>query len=215
MGRYITHEQLPFKGKLVKIRMRRYGFSNVASQLQNEEELLEITPDGIVKLSATRIDGREKCKVQIPVDDAAYIFNAFTTVFSEYKKEKVPGYSGFWKVRLLTDEDEVFLYHGSNGQDYMYEGKTLTEILRERATLEELNGFAMRIFDKSNLSFGIRVANTKLIVELFFCAALRKDHLLIVVGRGKVRLEHDIVEQLLAGCEQNIDLRTPGIMLGL
>ena len=60
-----------------------------------------------------------------------------------------------------------------------------------------------------------RVANTKLIVELFFCTALRKDHLLIVVGRGKVRLEHDIVEQLLAGCEQNIDLRTPGIMLGL
>lgn len=152
MGRYITHEQLPFKGKLVKIRMRRYGFSNVASQFQNEEELLEITPDGIVKLSATRIDGREKCKVQIPVDDAAYIFNAFTTVFSEYKKEKVPGYSGFWKVRLLTDEDEVFFYHGSNGQYYMYEGKTLTEILRERTTLEELNGFAMRIDEKSHVS---------------------------------------------------------------
>ena len=152
MGRYITHEQLPFKGKLVKIRMRSYGFSNVASQLQNEEELLEITPDGIVKLSATRIDGREKCKVQIPVDDAAYIFNAFTTIFSEYKKEKVPGYSGFWKVRLLTDEDEVFFYHGSNGQDYMYEGKTLTEILRERTTLEELNGFAMRIDEKSHVS---------------------------------------------------------------
>lgn len=152
MGRYITHEQLPFKGKLVKIRMRSYGFSNVASQLQNEEELLEITPDGIVKLSATRIDGREKCKVQIPVDDASYIFNAFTTVFSEYKKEKVPGYSGFWKVRLLTDEDEVFFYHGSNGQDYMYEGKTLTEILRERTTLEELNGFAMRIDEKSHVS---------------------------------------------------------------
>lgn len=152
MGRYITHEQLPFKGKLVKIRMRSYGFSNVASQLQNEEELLEITPDGIVKLSATRIDGREKCKVQIPVDDAAYIFNAFTTVFSEYKKEKIPGYSGFWKVRLLTDEDEVFFYHGSNGQDYMYEDKTLTEILRERTTLEELNGFAMRIDEKSHVS---------------------------------------------------------------
>ena len=152
MGRYITHEQLPFKGKLVKIRMRSYGFSNIASQLQNEEELLEITPDGIVKLSATRIDGREKCKAQIPVDDATYIFNAFTTVFSEYKKEKVPGYSGFWKVRLLTDEDEVFFYHGSNGQDYMYEGKTLTEILRERTTLEELNGFAMRNDEKSHVS---------------------------------------------------------------
>lgn len=51
--------------------------------------------------------------------------------------------------------------------------------------------------------------------RVVFCAALRKDHLLIVVGRGKVRLEHDIVEQLLAGCEQNVDLRTPGIMLGL
>ena len=60
-----------------------------------------------------------------------------------------------------------------------------------------------------------RVANTKLIVELFFCAALRKDHLLIVVGRGKVRLEHDIIEQILAGCEQDIDLCAPGIMLGL
>ena len=59
------------------------------------------------------------------------------------------------------------------------------------------------------------MANTKLIVELFFCAALRKDHLLIVVGRGKVRLEHDIVEQLLAGCEQDIYIRTPGIMLSL
>ena len=51
--------------------------------------------------------------------------------------------------------------------------------------------------------------------RVVFCAALRKDHLLIVVGRGKVRLEHDIVEQLLAGCEQGIDLCTPGIMLGL
>ena len=92
MGRYITHEQLPFKGKLVKIRMRSYGFSNVASQLQNEEELLEITPDGIVKLSATRTGERKKHKVQIPVEDTEYIFNAFTTVFSEYKKEKTPAH---------------------------------------------------------------------------------------------------------------------------
>lgn len=152
MGRYITHEQLPFKGKLVKIRMRSYGFSNVVNQLQNEEELLEITPEGIVKLSGTRTDERKKHKVQIPVEDAEYIFNAFATVFSEYKKEKVPVHSGFWKVRLLTDEDEVFFYHGSNGQDYMYEGKTLTEILRERTTLEELNGFAMRIDEKSHVS---------------------------------------------------------------
>ena len=154
MGKYITHEQLPFKGKLVKIRLRTYWFwfGDVFSQSQNEDELLEITPDGTVKLTATHVDSRQKCKVQIPVEDAEYIFNAFVSVFSEYKKVKVPAYSGFWKVRLLTDEDEVFFYHGSNGQDYIYEGKTLTEILRERTTLEELNGFAMRIDEESHVS---------------------------------------------------------------
>lgn len=137
MGKYITHEQLPFKGKLVKIRLRNYGFNSVVNQSRNEDELLEITPDGTVKLTATRVDGRQKRKVQIPVDDAEYIFNAFVAVFSEYKKMKVLANSGFWKVRLLTDEDEVFFYHGANGQDFMYEGKTLTEILRERTTLKE------------------------------------------------------------------------------
>lgn len=152
MGKYITHEQLPFKGKLVKIRLRNYGFNSVVNQSRNEDELLEITPDGTVKLTATRVDGRQKRKVQIPVDDAEYIFNAFVAVFSEYKKMKVLANSGFWKVRLLTDEDEVFFYHGANGQDFMYEGKTLTEILRERTTLKELNGFAMSIDKESHVS---------------------------------------------------------------
>lgn len=152
MGRYITHEQLPFKGKLVKIRLRNYGFNNIVNQSENEDELLEIAPDGTVKLSVTYIDGPKKCKVLIPVDDAEYIFNAFIAVFSKYRKEKVPARSGFWKVRLLTDEDEVFFYHGASGQDFMYEGKTLTEILRERTTLKELNGFAMCIDEDSHVS---------------------------------------------------------------
>lgn len=152
MGRYITHEQLPFKGKLVKIRLRNYGFNNIVNQSENEDELLEITPDGTVKLSVTYIDGPKKCKVRIPVDDAEYIFNAFIAVFSKYRKEKVPARSGFWKVRLLTDEDEVFFYHGANGQDFVYEGKTLTEILRERTTLKELNGFSMCIDEDSHVS---------------------------------------------------------------
>ena len=152
MGKYITHEQLPFKGKLVKIRLRTYGFNSIVNQPQDEDELLEITPDGTVKLSATGIDGPRKCKVQIPAEDAAYIFNAFVSVFSEYKKEKFPAHSGFWKVRLLTDEDEVFFYHGTNGQDYIYKGKTLTEILRERTTLKELNGFAMCMDEESHVS---------------------------------------------------------------
>ena len=60
MGKYITHEQLPFKGKLVKIRLRNYGFNSVVNQSRNEDELLEITPDGTVKLTATRVDGRQK-----------------------------------------------------------------------------------------------------------------------------------------------------------
>lgn len=175
MGRYITHEQIPFKGKLVKIRMRSYGFSSVVSQSQNEEELLEMTPDGIVKLSATRTGERKKHKVQIPVEDAEYIFNAFTTVFSEYKKEKTPAHSGFWKVRLLTDEDEVFFYHGSNGQDYMYEGKTLTEILRERTTLEELNGFAMRIDEKSHVS-SIDISFRQTVAEDAAEKVVKKNH---------------------------------------
>jgi hypothetical protein len=55
----------------------------------------------------------------------------------------------------------------------------------------------------------------QLIVKLLFRASLRGNHLLIVVGRGEVWLEHDIVEQLLAGCEQDIDLCAPGIVLGL
>ena len=208
MGRYITHEQLPFKGKLVKIRVRSYGFSNVASQLQNEEELLEITPDGIVKLSATRIDGREKCKVQIPVDDAAYIFNAFTTVFTEYKKEKVPGYSGFWKVRLLTDEDEVFFYHGSNGQDYMYEGKTLTEILRERTTLEELNGFAVRIDEKSYVS-SIDISFRQTVAEDVAEKVAEKNHQPMVDVTERLIISnrtHEIVYNRRVGNHKRVSL---------
>lgn len=60
MGKYITHEQLPFKGKLVKIRLRTYGFNSIVTQPCNEEELLEIKPDGTVKLKTTRMDGRQK-----------------------------------------------------------------------------------------------------------------------------------------------------------
>lgn len=32
MGKYMTHEQLPFKGKLVKIRLRTYGFNSIVTQ---------------------------------------------------------------------------------------------------------------------------------------------------------------------------------------
>lgn len=186
MGKYITHEQLPFKGKLVKIRLRNYGFNSVVNQSRNEDELLEITPDGTVKLTATRVDGRQKRKVQIPVDDAEYIFNAFVAVFSEYKKTKVLANSGFWKVRLLTDEDEVFFYHGANGQDFMYEGKTLTEILRERTTLKELNGFAVSIDKESHVSS----------IDIDFHQTVTEDAAEKVAEKYHAPVE-DIVERLI------------------
>lgn len=186
MGRYITHEQLPFKGKLVKIRLRNYGFNSIVNQSENEDELLEITPDGTVKLSVTYIDGPKKCKVQIPVEDAEYIFNAFIAVFSEYNKMKIPTNSGFWRVRLLTDENEVFFYHGSNGQDFVYEGKTLTEILRERTTLKELNGFAMSIDKESHVSS----------IDIDFHQTVTEDAAEKVAEKYHAPVE-DIVERLI------------------
>ena len=186
MGRYITHEQLPFKGKLVKIRLRTYGFNSIVTQPRNEEELLEITPGGTVKLTTTRVDGRQKRKVQIPVEDAEYIFNAFIAVFSEFNKMKIPTNSGFWRVRLLTDENEVFFYHGSNGQDFVYEGKTLTEILRERTTLKELNGFAMSIDKESHVSS----------IDIDFHQTVTEDAAEKVAEKYHAPVE-DIVERLI------------------
>lgn len=186
MGKYITHEQLPFKGKLVKIRLRTYGFNSIVTQPRNEEELLEITPGGTVKLTTTRVDGRQKRKVQIPVEDAEYIFNAFIAVFSEYNKMKIPTNSEFWRVRLLTDENEVFFYHGSNGQDFVYKGKTLTEILRERTTLKELNGFAMSIDKKSHVSS----------IDIDFHQTVTEDAAEKVAEKYHVPVE-DIVERLI------------------
>ena len=139
-----------------------------------------------MKLTATRVDGRQKRKVQIPVDDAEYIFNAFVAVFSEYKKMKVLANSGFWKVRLLTDEDEVFFYHGANGQDFMYEGKTLTEILRERTTLKELNGFAVSIDKESHVSS----------IDIDFHQTVTEDAAEKVAEKYHAPVE-DIVERLI------------------
>lgn len=186
MGKYITHEQLPFKGKLVKIRLRTYGFNSIVTQPCNEEELLEIKPDGTVKLKTTRVDGRQKRKVQIPVEDAEYIFNAFIAVFSEYNKMKIPTNSGFWRVRLLTDENEVFFYHGSNGQDFVYEGKTLTEILRERTTLKKLNGFAMSIDKESHVSS----------IDIGFRQTVAENAAEKVAGKYHVPVD-DIIERLI------------------
>lgn len=208
MGKYITHEQLPFKGKLVKIRLRTYGFNSIVTQPCNEEELLEIKPDGTVKLKTTRVDGRQKRKVQIPVEDAEYIFNAFIAVFSEYNKMKIPTDSGFWRVRLLTDENEVFLYHGSNGQDFVYEGKTLTEILRERTILKKLNGFAMSIDKESHVS-SIDISFRQTVAEDAAEKVAKKYHAPVedVVERLIISgMTHEIVYHRRVGIHERVSL---------
>ena len=49
MGRYITHEGLPFYGTLEKIRIRSCRATDPSLSGFNEEQLLEITRDGEVK----------------------------------------------------------------------------------------------------------------------------------------------------------------------
>lgn len=46
MGRYITHEGLPFYGTLEKIRIRSCRATDLSLPGFNEEQLLEITRDG-------------------------------------------------------------------------------------------------------------------------------------------------------------------------
>ena len=48
----------------------------------DEDQLLEITRDGTVKLTQKTPSGTEKVKTRISQADAAYIFAAFSEVFS-------------------------------------------------------------------------------------------------------------------------------------
>ena len=117
MGTYITHEGLPFHGPLKKIRIRSYRATDPSMPGFDEEQLLEITRDGTVKLTQKTPSGTEKVKTRISQADAAYIFAAFSEVFASYRREHIPSLSGHWRVRLLTDNNEVYFYHGANGQD--------------------------------------------------------------------------------------------------
>lgn len=60
MGRYITHEGLPFYGTLEKIRIRSCRATDPSLPGFNEEQLLEITRDGEVKLTQKAPSGTEK-----------------------------------------------------------------------------------------------------------------------------------------------------------
>lgn len=151
MGTYITHEGLPFHGNLKKIRIRSYRATDPSMPGFDEEQLLEITRDGTVKLTQKTPSGTEKVKTRISQADAAYIFAAFSEVFASYRREHIPSLSGHWRVRLLTDNNEVYFYHGANGQDYRYHDESLTDILRQRTGMPELFGLNVKTEKKSKV----------------------------------------------------------------
>ena len=151
MGRYITHEGLPFYGTLEKIRIRSCRATDPSLPGFNEEQLLEITRDGEVKLTQKAPSGTEKNKIHISQADADSVFAAFSETFASYRKERLPSISGHWRVRLLTDDNEVYFYHGANGQDYRYHDESLTDILRQRTGMPGLFGLSVKTETKSKV----------------------------------------------------------------
>ena len=151
MGRYITHEGLPFYGTLEKIRIRSCRATDPSLPGFNEEQLLEITRDGEVKLTQKAPSGTEKSRVHISQADADSVFAAFSETFASYRKERIPSISGHWRVRLLTDDNEVYFYHGANGQDYRYHDESLTDILRQRTGMPGLFGLSVKTETKSKV----------------------------------------------------------------
>lgn len=151
MGTYITHEGLPFHGTLKKIRIRSCRATDPSLPGFDEEQLLETTPDGTVKLTQKTPEETEKARANIPQADADYIFAAFSEVFASYRRERIPSVSGHWRVRLLTDDNEVYFYHGANGQDYRYHDESLTDILRQRTGMPELFGLCVKAETKNKV----------------------------------------------------------------
>ena len=151
MGTYITLEDLPFHGALEKIRIRSCRVADPSLPGFDEKQLLEITRDGTAKLTQKTPEGTEKAKTRISQADADYIFAAFSETFANYRRERIPSVSGHWRARLLTDDNEVYFYHGANGQDYRYHDESLTDILRQRTGMPELFGLNVKTETKSNV----------------------------------------------------------------
>lgn len=151
MGTYITHEGLPFHGPLKKIRIRSCRATDPSLPGFDEEQLLEITRDGTVKLTQKTPSGTEKAKTRISQADTDFVFAAFSEVFASYRKERIPSVSGHWRVRLLTDDNEVYFYHGANGQEYRYHDEPLTDILRQRTGMPGLFGLSVKTETKSKV----------------------------------------------------------------
>lgn len=160
MGKYITHENLPFHGTLAKIKIKTdsNGSCHLPNKKTETEQLLEITRAGRVTLSRTYntkgldLTQTEKQRSQLSAEDTAYIFAAFSSVFQDYQKTKASHANGYWKVRLLSDTNEVFFFHGANDEDYEYEGQNLSTILRDRTGMSELFALAAPKIVERNIS---------------------------------------------------------------
>lgn len=215
MGTYITHEGLPFHGNLKKIRIRSCRATDPSLPGFDEEQLLEITRDGTVKLTQKTPEGTEKAKARISQADTDSVFAAFSETFANYHRERIPSVSGHWRVRLLTDDNEVYFYHGANGQDYRYHDKSLTDILRQRTGIQELYGLCVKAETKSRVkSIEIRLEQTaadevkdKYANEYGVCIHDTNEWLLIssegtltynrrVANTGRVSLQYELKDKV-------------------
>lgn len=126
--------------------------SPLPSHENDEEQLIEIRSDGEVRFTFENAKGKDRISTRIPEEDAQYIFAAFKTVFSDYEKDKTPSVTGYWKVRLLAENDEVFFYTGADGRDFVYDSKPLSDILREKTGIKDLFALNAKVDTKSKIA---------------------------------------------------------------
>lgn len=130
MSRYITHNGQPFSGQLLKIKIQSCHFDSKTKGSSGEEQIIEISLDGTVRLAQKEHADNDARKYNLSRESTIRIFEAFSEVFGKYVRVWFRPVTGYWKVRLLGEGNEVFLYRGGDGEDYIYKGEELTDILR-------------------------------------------------------------------------------------
>lgn len=124
MSRYTTHNGQPFSGQLLKIKIQSCHFDSKTEWGSGEEQIIEISLDGTVRLAQKGQADNDARKYSLSRESTIRIFEAFSEVFGKYVQVRFRPVTGYWKVRLLGEENEVFLYRGVDGEDYTYKGRT-------------------------------------------------------------------------------------------
>lgn len=151
MSRYTTHNGQPFSGQLLKIKIQSCHFDSKTEWGSGEEQIIEISLDGTVRLAQKGQANNDARKYSLSRESTIRIFEAFSEVFGKYVQVRFRPVTGYWKVRLLGEENEVFLYRGVDGEDYTYKGEELTDILRNEIGINDLFAFS----SKPNMQSGI------------------------------------------------------------